>query len=224
MHKVNSASYLEYKLSMSCDLLVSLFSESFSAAFRSGHTSVDRVRYLASLITLAWMLCPPSQASWRLFQIQTAARRLDSAVDHTCMQIHQANGQCIVRCFHPTKIKQWSLSKRNAELTSPLTSKKRGNVLKTSVVLRGSCTRSWRYCKVIFIFWNTLASSGEWTRNEMASLQASPSSCSGNVVANLRRFGPDAWATVAALAGRFSVFLDMVLRRHAKYPVPFSPS
>ena len=72
------------------------------------------------------MLCPTFQASWRLFQLQTAAGSLDSAVDHTHMQIHQANGQCIVHCLYPTKQNN-GFNKKEMH-NSPLTSKKRGNV------------------------------------------------------------------------------------------------
>lgn len=137
MQKVHRTSFgiyytLEYKPSMSCSLLASSFSVSFSAAFRSRHSSVDWVRCLASLITLGLNAVSHFSSNLEAVSAPNSSRKSW----FSCWSYMHANTSSqwsvyfsLLTC---NQTKQWSQQKRNAQLTGPLTSKKRGNVLKTS--------------------------------------------------------------------------------------------
>ncbi len=107
-----------------------------------------------------------------------------------------------------------------SKLTSPFVSWNLGKVERISALEPLSLTSFWRCWKVSLIFWNIRDFSGVWLSKDMASLQASPSSCPSKLVA-LWHFGPP-WETSWGLSSSKDprwIFMWTVFIHQAMYPV-----
>lgn len=112
------------------------------------------------------------------------------------------------------------------KLTNPFVSRNLGKLERISTLLPGSLTSFWRCWKVSLIFWKIRELSVVWLSKDMASWQASPSSCLSTLTV-LWKFGPPGEKSIGLFGGSADprrIFLWTVFRRQEMYPVLLAAS